>query len=129
MCSDHPSNTRLKTTYLLLDMIISVLLQKVLLVRLNWGKNQYFSNCNYRSPSETPDQSENYFQNIDLILLGIDDTSSFFLRVIGDFNARCKNWWTGDENSNTGKELGSLTSTAGNTQLIDKSTYFFSDGS
>ena len=35
----------------------------------------------------------------------------------------------GDVNSNAGKELESLTSTAGCTQLIDKPTHFFSDGS
>ena len=32
----------IKTTYLLLDVMISVLLQNVLLLTLNWRKNQYF---------------------------------------------------------------------------------------
>ena len=32
----------IKTTYLLLDVMICVLLQNVLLLTLNWRKNQYF---------------------------------------------------------------------------------------
>ena len=59
----------------------------------------------------------------------MDDTSPFCSIVIGDFNARCRNWWAGDANSNAGKESESLTSTAGYTQLIDKPTHFFSGGS
>ena len=35
-----------------------------------------------------------------------------------------ENWWTGDVNSNPGKELDALISTAGYTQLIDKPTNF-----
>ena len=49
--------------------------------------------------------------------------------VIGDFNARCKNWWAADVNANADKELDSLISTAGYTQLIYKPTHFFSGGS
>ena len=45
------------------------------------------------------------------------------------FNARCSNCGTGDVNSNAGKELDSLTSTAGYTQLSDKPTHAFSGGS
>ena len=49
--------------------------------------------------------------------------------VIGDFNARCKNWWAADVNANADKELDSLISTAGYTQLIYKPTHFFSGAS
>ena len=93
------------------------------------GKKSIFFTCNYRSPAQTPDEFENYYQNFHLTLSNIDDTLPFCLIVIGDFNARCRNWWVGDVNSNTGKELDSLTSTAGYTQLIDKPTHFISGGS
>ena len=41
------------------------------------------------------------------------------------FNARSSIRWSGNINTRVGKELDSLTSTAGYTQLIDKSTHFF----
>ena len=40
-----------------------------------------------------------------------------------------RKWWAGDVYSNTGKEVDSLTSTAGYTQPIDKLIHFFSGGS
>ena len=60
--------------------------------------------------------------------MGLDDTSPFYSIVTGDFNARCRNWWAGDVNSSTGKELDSLTSTAGYTQLlINRLTFLVGD--
>ena len=67
----------------------------------------------------------NYCQSFHLTLLNIDDTSPFCWVVVGDFNTRCRDRWVGDVNSNAGKELVSLTTTAGYTQLIDKLTPFF----
>ena len=81
------------------------------------GEKSIFFACNYRSPSQTPDESENYSQNFHLTLLNTDDTSSI---VIGDFNARCRKCWARVVNSNAAKELECLTSTAGYTKLIDK---------
>ena len=77
------------------------------------GEKSIFFACNYRSP----DEPENYSQNFQLTLLNIDDTSSI---VIGDFNARCRKCWARVVNSNAAKELECLTSTAGYTKLIDK---------
>ena len=51
------------------------------------------------------------------------------LDSFGNFIARCRNWWAGYANSNIGKEVDALTSIAGFTPLIDKSTHFISDGS
>ena len=93
------------------------------------GKESIFFTCNYRSPSQTPDKFENYCQNFHLTLSNIDDTSTFRSIVIEDFNARCRDRWAGDVNSNAGKKLYSLTSAAGYSQLIDKPTHFFSGGS
>ena len=88
-----------------------------------------FSTCNYRSPSKTPHEFENYCQTFHLTLSNIDDKSPFCSIVIGDFNAKRINWWTGDVNSIAGKELDSLTSMTGYTKSIDKPTNFFGGGS
>ena len=90
-------------------------------------KKSIFSTCNYRFPSQTPDEFENYCQNFHLTLSKIDDTSPFCSIVIGDFNSRGRNWWARDVNSNSGNELCSLTSTPGYIHLIDKRTHFATD--
>ena len=41
--------------------------------------------------------------------------------VTGDFNARCSRWWRNNITNFAGKEIGFLTSSAGYTQIIDKS--------
>ena len=63
-----------------------------------------------------------------MTLANIDDTSPFSSVLIGDFNARCTNWWAADIDSKAGKELDTLTSTVEYTQLINKPTHFFSGG-
>ena len=43
--------------------------------------------------------------------------------VNGDFNAVCTNWWKDDITNSAGREIASLTSSAGYTQIIDKPTH------
>ena len=50
-----------------------------------------------------------------MTLTNIDDTSPICSVLIDDFNGRCANWWEADINSKAGKELDTLTSTAGYT--------------
>ena len=103
-------------------------LTECIVVEVNLGTKSLFFTCNYRSPSQTVDEFESYCQSLHLTLTNIDDTSPFSSVLIGDFNARCTNWWAADIDSKAGKELDTLTSTAGYTQLIDKPTHFFSGG-
>ena len=42
----------------------------------------------------------------------------------GDFNAVCTNWWKDDITNSAGREIASLTSSAGYTQIIDKPTRY-----
>ena len=41
------------------------------------GEKSIFFTCNYRSPSQTPDEFENYCQNFHLTLSNIDDNHRF----------------------------------------------------
>ena len=104
-------------------------LSECIVTEIKLGKNSMFSASNYRSPSKTTDEFENYCQNFHLTLSNIDDKSPFCSIVVGDFNARYINCWAGDLNSSAGKELDPLTSMAGYTQLTDKPTHFFNGGS
>ena len=103
-------------------------LTEYIVVEVNSGTKSLFFTCNYRSLSQTVDEFENYCQSLHLTLTNIDDTSPFSSVLVGDFNARCTNWWGADIDSKAGKELDSLTSMTGYTQLIDKPTHFFSGG-
>ena len=133
--SDHPSNIKRGGVCMFYKDYLPVIrrhdlcaLTECIVVEVNSGTKSLFFTCNYRSPSQTVDEFESYCQSLHLTLTNIDDTSPFSSVLIGDFNARCTNWWTADIDSKAGKELDSLTSTAGYTQLIDKPTHFFSGG-
>ena len=101
-------------------------LTECLVVEVNLGTKSLFFTCNYRSPSQTVDEFESICQSLHLTLTNIADTSPFPSALIGDFNARCTNWWEADIDSKASKELDTLTSTAGYSQFIDKPTHFFS---
>ena len=131
--SDHPLNTKREGVRMFYKDCLPVIrlddlcaLSACIVTEIKLGKKSIFFTCNYKSPSQTPDKFENYCQNFHLTLSNTDNTSPFCLIVIEDFNARCRNWWAGDVNSNAGKELDFLTSTAGYTQLINKPTHLFS---
>ena len=130
--SDHPSSIKtggvcmFYKDYLPTRRDDLCALTECIVVEVNSGTKSIFFTCNYRSPSQTIDEFESYC--LHLTLANIDNTSSFSSALIGDFNARCTNWWAADIDSKAGKELNSLTSTAGFTQLIDKPTHFCSGG-
>ena len=120
MRSEHPSNTKRAGVCTFYEDYLPVLrrddlcaLSECIVTEMKLGKNLFFS-CHYRSLSQTP-MNLNYCQSFHLTLLNIDETSPFCSVVVGDFNSRCRDRWVGDVNSNAGKELDSLTTTAGYT--------------
>ena len=44
--------------------------------------------------------------------------------ITGDFNGKCSKWYSFDISDNIGKELDTITSTAGYSQIIDRPTHF-----
>ena len=133
--SDRPSNIKRGGVCMFYKDYLLVIrrddlctLTECIVVEINLGTKYLFFTCNYRSPCQTIDEFESYCQSLHLTLTNIDDTSSFSSVLIGDFNARCTNWWAADIDSKAGKELDTLTLTAEYAQLIDKPTHFFSGG-
>ena len=49
----------------------------MIVAEIKSGKKSIFFTCNYRCPSQTPDEFENYCQNFHVTLSNTDDTSSF----------------------------------------------------
>ena len=103
-------------------------LTECIVVEVNLERKSLFFTCTYRSPSQTVDEFESYCQSLHFTLTNIDDTSPFSSVHIGDFNDRCTYWLAADIDSKAGKELHTLTSTEGYTQLIEKTTHFFRGG-
>ena len=44
--------------------------------------------------------------------------------ITGNFNGKCSKWYSFDTSDNIGKELETITSTTGYTQIIDEPTHF-----
>ena len=54
----------------------------------------------------------------------INSLNSAILIITGDFKGKCSKWCSFDTSHNIGKELDTITLTAGYSQIIDKSTHF-----
>ena len=61
--------------------------------------------------------------------ININDQHSVCSIVIADFNAKCSKWYTTDEDDTVDLELGSITTTAGYSQMINKPTHFINESS
>ena len=91
--SDHPSNTKRGGVCIFYKDYLPVIrrddlcaLSECIVNEIKLGEKFIFFTYNYRSPSQTPDEFENYCQNLRLTLPNIEDTSPFCSIVIGDFN-------------------------------------------
>ena len=82
-----------------------------------------FLTCAYRSPSQSKEEFEIFCTKFDILLSQINDEFPLCSIVTGDFNARCINWWKGDITNSAGREIASLTLSAGYTQITDKPTH------
>ena len=80
--------------------------------------------CAYRSYSQSQEEFKIFCLKSDIILSQINDEFSLSSMGNGDFNAVCTNWWKDDITNSAGREIASLTSSAGYTQIIDKPTRY-----
>ena len=72
----------------------------------------------YRSPSQNPDQIDNFLQLFEELLQDIFKLKSSFVLITGDFNCRNSNWHLGDPITPQGARVKALTSSYGLNQLI-----------
>ena len=84
MHSDHPSDTKRACKCMFYKDYLLVIrdddlyaLTEYIVTEIKMVKKWIFFTCNYRSPSQTSDEFENYCQNFHLTLPNIDDTSPF----------------------------------------------------
>ena len=72
----------------------------------------------YRSPSQTPDQFDNFLQLFEELLQDIFKLKSSFVLITGDFNCRNFNWYLGDPVTLQRARVEVLTSFYAMNQLI-----------
>ena len=59
----------------------------------------------------------------------IDSLNPAISIITGDFNGKFSKWYSFDTSDNIGKELDTITSTVGYSQIIDKPTHFTNNSS
>lgn len=103
---DHPSDTKRGGICVFYKEHLPIIrrddlctLSECIVIEINTGNKSIFLTCNYRSPSQTPDEFETYCQNLNLTLANIDDSSPLCSVLIGDFNARNSALWSDDKTS------------------------------
>ena len=77
----------------------------------------------YRSPSENQDEFESFSKKLKITLDKLALDNLFMLVVIGDLNAKSKNWYPLDRTTYKGNTIETITSHFGLHQLIHDPTH------
>ena len=127
--SDHPSNNKrggvciYYKNFLPLRVLGIQYLQECINFELNIGGKI----CNfislYRSPSQTQDEFEKFIDNLELNLETLCQNNPFLIVLIGDLNAKSKNWYSHDKTSHEGNEIENVTAQFGLKQIIKEPTH------
>ena len=92
-------------------------------IKLDRNKKMFFI-LSYRSPSQDPALTRQYFKKIDKILTKIKLENPAIIVLTGDFNARSPILWSGDPDENpAGKLLAELVTLENMEQIIDEPTH------
>ena len=85
---------------------------------IKMGTKKSFLMCLFRSRSQSSDEFDTFWFNLNLFLSNINDLNPAS-SVIGDFNVSTSKWWSSDKETFEGRAIHSLTASTGYTQLID----------
>ena len=128
--ADHPSDSKKNGVCIYYKEHIPLIkrddlctLNNCLVTEIRSQNEKCFLTCIYRSPSQSRDEFENFCLKFDLLLNKLNDEFPFCSIITGDFNVCCSRWWQNDITNLQGEEIDTLTSSAGYSQLIDKSTH------
>ena len=132
--SDHPSDSKRGGVCIYYKEHIPLIkrddlrtLDNCLVTEIRSQNEKCFLTCIYRSPSQSPDEFENFCLKFDLLLNKVNDEFPLCSIITGDFNARCSRWWKNDITNVKGEEIDTLTSSAGYSQIIDKPTHILNN--
>ena len=83
----------------------------------------------YRYPSQNREQFWSFCDSLDILMNNINSLHPAISIITGDFNGKCWKWYSFDTSDSIGKELDTITSTAGYSQIIDKPTHLTNNSS
>ena len=132
---DHPSNSKrggvcvYYKSSLPFRVINVKYLQESISFELRIGGKCCKFSCLYRSPSQTQDEFETFLKNFESTLDKIHENNPFMTVVLGDFNAKSRNWCKSDITSLEGSKIDSITSSYGLNQLIQEPTHILNSSS
>ena len=127
--TDHPSNNKrggvciVYRTILPLRVLNISYLSECITFEISIGNQVCHFIHLYRSPRQTQEQFQTFISNLKLSLDALLCGNPFLTVMIGDFNAKSKDWSSIDMTSFEGSELDFLTSQFGLFQIIKEPTH------
>ena len=121
--TDNPTNTkRGSVNSLPLKLIDIQFLNERINFEIRIGGKLCSFLCLYRSPSQTQDTFETFFDNFQLTRDAIINKNSFLIDALADFKGKTTNWFKNNISSYEGLKINTITSQFGLQQLINELT-------
>ena len=83
----------------------------------------------YRSPNQTSNDFNSFTTNLEKLVINLSSTNMHFILMIGDFNAKSRNWSSNDTTTAGGAQLDYLTSLYGTKQYVTEPTHILENSS
>ena len=82
-----------------------------------------------RSPSQSSDEFESFSKNLELTLDRVIQSTSYIAVLVGDFNAKCTNWYKHDTTNFEGITIDNILSHWGLYEVINEHTHVLENSS
>ena len=136
MIADHLSNTKRSGFYLHCRKYFPIIrrddtpnLKECLVTEFTVKCEECFLTCLYRSLSHNREQFQSFCDSLDFFMNNVNSLYPAISIITGDFNGKCSKWCSFDTRDHIGKELYSITSSTGYSQIIDKPAQFTNNSS
>ena len=114
-------------TFKLCECVCVNTLPECVVCEIQLNRRKYLFVVIYRSPSQDPNDFDNFTINFELLLSKLHVENPFCVVITGDFNCRSCQWWDNDIENNEGKPFEPLIADIGLHQLISESTHVMGD--
>ena len=133
--SDHPFKNKRGGVCIYYKKVLPLLVLSIQYLQecINFELNIGGKICNfislYRYPSQTQDEFEKFINNLELNLEALYQNYPFLIMLIGDLNAKSKNWYCHDKSSHEGNAIENVTAQFGLQQIINEPTHLLNTSS